>query len=85
MHVASSRIMLCFLDDYHLMTDTVQFCFCSFSQVTVGPSAEVKQGTTVVSEQVDDFGDVVDAPLDGNVFSIFVLKPYRVPEQTVWT
>lgn len=41
------------------------YCLLSWN-VTVGPSAEVKQGTTVVSEQVDDFGDVVDAPLDAS-------------------
>ena len=31
----------------------------------MGPNTEVKQGTTAVSEQVDEFGDVVDAPLEG--------------------
>ena len=28
----------------------------------------MKQGTTAVSEQVDEFGDVVDAPLEGRPY-----------------
>ena len=31
----------------------------------MGPDIKVQQGTTVVAEQLDEFGDVVDAPVEG--------------------
>ena len=33
----------------------------------MGPDITVKEGTTVVAEHLDEFGDVVDAPMEGTV------------------
>ena len=53
-------------------------------QVSVGPNTEVKQGTTAVSEQLDEFGDVVDAPLDGIAYNnIYVL--HKIPFEATQT
>ena len=35
--------------------------------MSVGPDITVQQGATVVAEQLDEFGDVVDAPMEGTV------------------
>ena len=41
----------------------------------MGPDISVKQGTTVVAEQLDEFGDVVDAPMEGTLKQLNMRTP----------